>query len=131
MRRCNSLTLLNIAVSFAQVAGPSRGYRKIEEQFLRKIWDFEKGAKTLPADNHEWPFELALPGTTPESIQGLSHSWIIYRLKATIERGIMQQNVVARKHLRIIRTLDPSDLELSVGMVSYAEQTEKLVADLG
>ncbi len=84
----------------------------------------------MPADNHVWPFEWALPGTTPESIEGLPRSWNIYRLKATIERGIMQQNVVARKHVRIIRTLDPSDLELSLGMVRLANHPEKPNADL-
>ena len=110
-------SLLNLVASFAQVTGAAAGYYKIEENLIRKVWDLERGGKTLPADNHEWSFELGLPGTTPESIEGLSNSWIIYRLKATIERGLVQQNVVARKHLRIIRTLDPSDLELSVGMV--------------
>jgi len=42
----------------------------------------------------------------------------------------MQQNVVARKHVRIIRTLDPSDLELSLGMVRLANHPEKPNADL-
>ena len=108
----------DLDLSFAQASGPNAGYHKIEDQFIKRTWDFERGGKVLPTDNHEWPFELALPGTISESIEGLSNSWIIYRLKATIERSLMQQNVVARKHVRIIRTLDPSDLELSVGMVS-------------
>lgn len=111
---------------FAQASGSGAGYHKIEDQFIKRTWDFEKGGKVLPTDNHEWPFELALPGTISESIEGLSNSWIIYRLKATIERGLMQQNVVARKHVRIIRTLDPSDLELSVGMSVANVWTNKI-----
>lgn len=125
-RTQRSRLILNLIASFVQASGSHR----IEDRFLRKTWDFGKGGQTLPADNHAWPFEWALPGATPESIEGLPKSWNIYRLKATIERGIMQQNVVARKHVRIIRTLDPSDLELSLGMVGLANHPEKPNADL-
>lgn len=107
----------DLKISFAQVSGSNVGYHNVKNQFIKVTWGFERGGKVLPADNHEWPFEYALGGTTPESIEGLSNSWIIYRLKATIERSLMQQNVIARKHVRIIRTLDASDLELSIGMV--------------
>lgn len=117
---------------FTEAAPANSAYRKVQEVFIKKVWEFEAGGRTLPADNHEWPFELALPGTTPESIEGKSeppnalthsrwseeghtdsvlglvNSWIVYRLKATIERGLMQQNILERKHLRVIRTLNPS-----------------------
>lgn len=39
-------------------------------------------------------------------------------MKATIGRGVLQQNSIARRHVRIIRTLDPSALELSHAMAS-------------
>lgn len=67
--------------------------------------------------NYEWPFEYVMPGNSPESVEGLEDNWVIYRMKAKIERGILQQNPVARKHVRLIRTLDPSAPELSQELV--------------
>lgn len=63
---------------------------------------------------------MVLAGSTPESLEGLHDSWIIYRMKATIERGLLQQNFVARKQVRIIRSLDPTALELAHSMVRHA-----------
>ena len=37
-------------------------------------------------------------------------------MKATIERGMLHQNTIARKQIRLIRTLNPSDLEMSHAM---------------
>ena len=87
---------------------------------MRHTWDFKKSTETLRAGNYEWPFNMALPGSTPESLEGLYDTWIIYRMKATIERGMLQQNFVARKQVRIIRSLDPTALELAHPMVRYA-----------
>jgi hypothetical protein len=94
---------------------------KLEEEFIRHNWEFMNPGKrigeTVPAGNYEWPFELILPGNTPESIEGLPESWVIYRMKAKIERGLLQHNAAARRHVRLIRTLDPSSLELAHEMV--------------
>ena len=87
---------------------------------MRSTWNFKKNADTLPAGNYEWPFDMVLPGSTPESLEGLYDTWIIYRMKATIERGMLQQNFAARKQVRIIRSLDPTALELAHSMVRYA-----------
>lgn len=76
----------------------------------------------LPAGNYEYPFNLILPGSTPESIEGLAETWLVYRMKATIERGMLQQNLVARKQVRIIRTLDTGALELAHAMVILTEE---------
>ncbi|KAL8924949.1 MAG: hypothetical protein Q9208_003832 [Pyrenodesmia sp. 3 TL-2023] len=90
---------------------------KKDEEFVRHTWEFlhngPKRGVTLAAGNYEWPFDYLLPGYTPESVEGLQDSWIIYRLKATIERGVLAQNVFARKHVRAVRTLDTAALELS------------------
>ena len=94
---------------------------KEEEEFIRHNWEFMSSAKrmgeSLAAGNYEWPFEMILPGKTPESIEGLPESWVIYRMKAKIERGLLQQNAVARRHVRVVRTLDLSSLELVHEMV--------------
>ena len=60
---------------------------------------------------------MILPGSTPESVEGLADTWLVYRMKATIERGILQQNLVARKQVRVIRTLDTAALEFAHAMV--------------
>lgn len=52
----------------------------------------------------------------PESVEGLSETWVMYRFKAEIGRKYAK-DIVARKPLRIIRTLDPSALELAHAMV--------------
>ena len=66
---------------------------------------------------------MILPGSTPESIEGLTETWLVYRMKATIERGMLQQNAVARKQVRIIRTLDTGALELAHAMVIPVKET--------
>ena len=85
---------------------------------MRKIWDFKTSAETLSAGNYEFVFNAVISGDTPESLEGLADSWLIYRMKATIERGILQQNSVARKQVRLIRTLDPASDELGQPAVS-------------
>ncbi|KAK4128494.1 hypothetical protein N657DRAFT_652161 [Parathielavia appendiculata] len=67
---------------------------------------------TLPPGNYEWPFELMLNGDTTESVEGLREAGIHYKLKATIARGKLFHDIHAYKQLRVIRTLDPSALEL-------------------
>jgi hypothetical protein len=71
---------------------------------------------TLSAGNYEWPFEYVLPGTMAESVEGLPESHIIYKLKATVARGKLAYDLHAYKPVRIIRTLDPSALELAHAM---------------
>ena len=113
--------------SWSQTGGSGPNLVKQEEEFLRKTWDFQNNGKrsseVLPAGNYEYPFEMILPGSTPESVEGLSESWVVYRMKATIERGILQQNQIARKQVRVIRTLDTAALELAHAMVlSFLDQ---------
>ena len=107
--------------SWYQGGGSGSSSSKHDDEFLRKTWDFQNNGKRnseiLPAGNYEYPFDMIIPGSTPESIEGLTDTWIVYRMKATIERGILQQNSVARKQVRIIRTLDTAALELAHAMV--------------
>ncbi|EPE35187.1 E set [Glarea lozoyensis ATCC 20868] len=66
----------------------------------------------LPAGNYEWPFELMIPGSMAESVEGMRDSHIVYKLKATVARGKLAYDLHAWKPVRIVRTLDPSALEL-------------------
>lgn len=112
----------NIQPGSWQVPSSSAGARKPwrERAFYEKTWTFREAPKgkteILPADNYEFPFDVVLEGSLPESIEGLSDTWIAYRFKAEIGRKYAK-DIVVRKPLRIIRTLDPSALELSHVMV--------------
>jgi len=119
-----SSTRADMCGSWYQSGGSGANQVKQEDEFLRKTWDFQNNGKRsseiLPAGNYEYPFDMIIPGSTPESVEGLANTWIVYRMKATIERGILQQNPIARKQVRIIRTLDTAALELAHAMVNYS-----------
>ena len=71
------------------------------------------GSHTLPVGNHEFPLEVIIPGSIDESVEGLDGAQVIYKLVAKVERGRFANNIVAKKHLRVIRTLGTDALELS------------------
>ena len=105
-----------------------------DETFLKKTWTFKDAGKgktdTLPADNYEFPFDIILQGSLPESLEGLADNCILYRFKAEINRKY-SKDIVVRKPLRIIRTLDPTDLELSHIMVSACTWTMAVLEKAG
>ncbi|RMZ86352.1 hypothetical protein DV736_g6422, partial [Chaetothyriales sp. CBS 134916] len=117
------LTLSGIVhMSWSSSSTTHMSSRKVcfkEKTFFEKTWPFMVPGKTktevLLPDNYEWPFDTILEGALPESIEGLKDAWIIYRLKAEIGRK-RGRDIVARKPLRIVRTLDPSALELAHAM---------------
>lgn len=53
----------------------------------------------------------------PESVEGLTDTYVTYRFKAEIGRKYMK-DITVRRPLRIIRTLEASALELAHAMVS-------------
>lgn len=67
----------------------------------------------VTAGNNEFPFQFSLPGDVSETVEGLPGNFIIYELKAVVERGIMAKDIEARRRLRIIRTLGSDLLELA------------------
>ncbi|QLL33917.1 hypothetical protein HG536_0F02420 [Torulaspora globosa] len=68
---------------------------------------------TLVKGNYEFPFSAILPGSIPESVEGLPNASVVYKLEATIERNKFYTDLICRKHLRVVRTLAPDALELS------------------
>ncbi|KKK20287.1 hypothetical protein P175DRAFT_0446939 [Aspergillus ochraceoroseus IBT 24754] len=90
-----------------------------ERVFYEKTWRFRDAGKSktevLPAGNYEYPFNVILEGSMPESVEGLSDTYVTYRFKAEIGRKYAK-DIIGRKPLRIIRTLEPSALELSHAM---------------
>lgn len=100
-------------------AGGRKPYK--EKVFFEKDWKFRDAGKgrteILPADNYEFPFDVILEGSLPESVEGLHDTWVTYRFKAEIGRKYAR-DIIIRKPVRIVRTLDPSALELAHAMVS-------------
>ncbi|RJE19350.1 hypothetical protein PHISCL_08322 [Aspergillus sclerotialis] len=98
-------------------AGGRRAWK--ESVFYEKSWKFRDAGKgkteILPADNYEFPFDVVLDGSLPESVEGLAETWVTYRFKAEIGRKYAK-DIVVRKPLRIIRTLSAGALELSHAM---------------
>lgn len=74
------------------------------------------GSHQLRAGNHQFPFEVIIPGSIDESVEGLEDAQVIYKLVATIERGRFANNLVAKRHLRVVRTLGTDILELAQTM---------------
>ena len=71
------------------------------------------GSHLLVQGNYEIPFSVILPGDLPESIEGLPGCSNVYRLEAIIDRGKFHSSMIAKKRLRIIRTLTSDAVELS------------------
>ncbi|RKF53276.1 putative HECT-type ubiquitin ligase-interacting protein creD [Golovinomyces cichoracearum] len=67
----------------------------------------------LHPGNYEWPFELIIPGTMAESVHGLRETYILYKLKARVARGKLAHDLLAWKSVRIIRTLESADADLT------------------
>jgi hypothetical protein len=103
-------------------SGSPAGGRKTwrDRVFYEKTWKFRDAGKgkteILPGGNYELPFDVILEGSLPESVEGLAETWVTYRFKAEIGRKYAR-DIVARKPLRIIRTLPSSALEISHAMV--------------
>jgi hypothetical protein len=112
-------SLLSWHLPSSSAGGGRKSWR--ERVIYEKTWRFRDPGKgkteILPAGNYEYPINLVLEGSMPESVEGLSDTYITYRFKAEIGRKYAK-DIIVRKPLRIIRTLEPSALELAHAMVS-------------
>ncbi|KAK6204318.1 Rod1 protein [Scheffersomyces amazonensis] len=75
--------------------------------------NLSKSSHVLVSGNYEIPFSAILPGTMPESLEGLPGASLVYRLEATIDKGKFHNSMVTKKHIRVIRTLTTDSVELS------------------
>jgi hypothetical protein len=62
-------------------------------------------AHKINAGYHEWDFSFKIPANLDQSVEGLPSTWIVYNLKASVERGYMSKQLSAAAHIRVIRTL--------------------------
>lgn len=70
-----------------------------------------KQSYTMGSGAHEWPFQFEIPGGMDESVEGLISSYIIYELRASVDRGYMAKELITKKHIRVIRTLGRDVME--------------------
>ncbi|CAI6331808.1 unnamed protein product [Periconia digitata] len=62
-------------------------------------------AHKINAGTHEWDFKFKMPSKLDESVEGLPTNYIIYTLKATVDKGYISKPLTATSHIRVIRTL--------------------------
>lgn len=74
----------------------------------------------INAGTHEWEFKFKMPANLDESVEGLPTNYIIYNLKASVDKGYMSKPLTATSHIRVIRTLG-RDLMDSVPMEQINE----------
>lgn len=68
-------------------------------------------AHKINAGYHEWNFSFKMPNDLDQSVEGLPTNWIVYNLKASVDRGYMSKQLSASSHIRVIRTLGRDLLE--------------------
>lgn len=68
-------------------------------------------AHKINAGYHEWDFSFKLPSNLDQSVEGLPTNWVVYNLKASVDRGYMSKALSASSHIRVIRTLGRDMLE--------------------
>lgn len=68
-------------------------------------------AHKINAGYHEWDFKFKMPSNLDQSVEGLPTNWVVYNLKATVDRGYMSKQLSASSHIRVIRTLGRDMLE--------------------
>ncbi|GBC04550.1 hypothetical protein RclHR1_05730006 [Rhizophagus clarus] len=100
----------------AWVDGVGKGqYHHSEEKIIfQHDWVFLPAGKqyhVLNPDNYHWDFELILPGTLPESIEGCPHGNLRYSLKAVAERNTFALNLRTKRFISIMRSILPSSME--------------------
>ena len=68
-------------------------------------------AHKINAGHHEWDFTFKMPNNLDQSVEGLPTNWVVYNLKASVDRGYMSKQLSANCHIRVIRTLGRDLLE--------------------
>ncbi|CAI5757565.1 unnamed protein product [Candida verbasci] len=67
----------------------------------------------LPKGNYSLPFKVYLPSNIGETIEGLPIGTLLYKLQCNIERGRFEKKISVNKHIRVVRTLHPQNLNLT------------------
>ncbi|CAK9438637.1 uncharacterized protein LODBEIA_P28610 [Lodderomyces beijingensis] len=94
----------------------------------------------LPKGNYSLPFKILLPANISETIEGLPIGTLLYKLQCSIERGRFERTHSVSKHIRIVRTLHPQNINLCdsidvintwVGKLQYCVSMPKKAVAVG
>ncbi|KAI5966256.1 uncharacterized protein KGF55_000565 [Candida pseudojiufengensis] len=66
----------------------------------------------LPKGNYSLPFKVYLPASVSETVESLPIGTLLYKLQCSIERGRFERAHQISKHIRIVRTLHPQNMNL-------------------
>lgn len=108
---------LRLSFSQTKVSPSGISQHKVDKTvpILQHRWKPFIGGDSKPVvlqpGNYEFPFEYMLPGDTCETLEGIPEASISYRLKARVARSRLASDIQTYKHVRVIRTLEPSALE--------------------
>ncbi len=120
----SAVSLQNLAIgsAYSRSTGRARSSSMLSQSSLspsnsRSTTSLSSTAvNQFPKGNYEFPFHTILDGEAPESVEGFPFASSVYKFEATIERGRFTANIQTKKHLRVVRTLRPDNVELSETM---------------
>jgi len=118
----------------AWVDGVAKGqyYHSEEKIIFQHDWTFLPAGKqchVLNPDNYHWDFELILPGTLPETIEGCPHGNLRYSLKAIAERNTFALNLRTKRDITIMRSILPSSMEFLQSVIVANTWSDKVEYD--
>lgn len=67
----------------------------------------------LPKGNYSMPFHIHLPADISESVEGLARAKLRYKFECTIERSRLEKDFTTARHIRVVRTLHPQNMNLT------------------
>jgi hypothetical protein len=98
-------------ISWVDGTGKGQYFHDEERILYQHDWTFLPARKqyhVLEPNNYHWDFELVLPGTLPETIEGCQHGSVKYTLKAVAERPTFAVNLHTQREVTLLRSLLPS-----------------------
>ncbi|GBC07090.1 hypothetical protein RclHR1_07240001 [Rhizophagus clarus] len=107
-------------VGWVDGGGIGQYYINEEKILYQHDWEFlsaDKHYHLMKPDNYHWDFELILPGTLPETIEGCQHGSVKYTLKAIAERHTFALNLHTQRKVTLVRSLLSGSLEYSQGVI--------------
>ncbi|KAI7901984.1 uncharacterized protein BX663DRAFT_436565 [Cokeromyces recurvatus] len=135
LTKVKSITLKFIgttSVNWVEGLGTHQKHYKSERKIIEKEWTFlelKKKAYQLCSGRYKWDFAIPIPGNLPESIYH-EMGQVQYKLKAYCDRPTFSMNYVDRRHIKIIRHMLPTSLDLSQSIIISNIWTDKIAYDI-
>lgn len=111
--KASSTSLKSLGMTFRSMSSSSLAGQNASSSNSSSSSLAPRGSHVLVQGNYEFPFSAILPGDMPESVEGLPGASVVYKLESTIDRGKFHHPMVAKKHVRVVRTMTTDSVELS------------------